>query len=255
MRTIVVAVLGIAIGVLLARSWYVKPAAPDPNQVMVTQMRTHAVIEHERQVAIWYRACPEVPGVNPQIFIAWPARLSYQLELADVSLERDGARITVHTRGIVPVEPGVPTDFMDYLSSGSLFTFANEKDLINQEIRKSSPLARYLSAYFLLRDASLKTEFTREIDELIRHMAGALGVPVDAVEVVINQPEAKLPKLPGIALCEGSTASVNGYPFAKLQDQFTVPIRFEPGSGEPGAAVHGIASVYAPEPGRKPAPR
>jgi len=250
MRYIVIALLSVVIGVLLARSWYAKPSAPDPIRVMVTQMRTHAVIEHERQVAIWYRACPEVPGVNPQIFIAWPARLSYQLELSDASLERDGTKIIVRTHGIVPVEPGVPTDFMDYLSSGSLFTFANEKDLINQEIRKASPVARYLTAYFLLRDASLKGEFTHEIDELVRHMAGALGVPVEAVEIVIDQPQAKLPKLPGIELCGGSTASVNGYPFAKLEDQYTVPIRFEPGSKEPARMPRGIASVYAPEPAR-----
>src|SRR5262249_44153301 len=100
MRYLVIALLSIVIGVLLARSWYAKPSAPDPIQVMVTQMRTHAVIEHERQVAIWYRACPEVPGVNPQIFIAWPARLSYQLELSDVKLERSGTKVIVHTRGI-----------------------------------------------------------------------------------------------------------------------------------------------------------
>lgn len=255
MRYIVIALLSIVVGVLLARAWWVKPPPPDPIQVMVTQMRTHAIIEHERQVAIWYRACPEVPGVNPQIFIAWPARLSYQLELDDVNLERSGNRITVRTHGIAPAEPGVPTDFMDYLSSSSLFTFANEKDLINQEIRKASPVARYLTAYFLLRDESLKGEFTHEIDELVRHMAGALGVPVDSVDVVIDQKPTTLPKLPGIELCAGSTASVNGYPFAKLEDQFTVPIRFLPGSKEPAAMPRGIASVYAPESPHEPATR
>jgi len=248
MKYIVISVVSLVLGLFVARALWIRRETPiDPIQVMITQMRTHALVEHERQIAIWYRACPEVPGVNPQIFIAWPARLTYQLELDDIRIDRTGGAVTVHAHGITPGEPGVPTDFMDYLSSGSMFTFANEKDLINQEIRKASPVARYLTAYFLLRDESLKGEFTHEIDELVRRMAGALGVPVESVTVELDQKNATLPKLPHIELCAGSTASVNGYPFAKAEDQFTVPIAFRPGSHEPAAMPKGIASVYAPE--------
>jgi hypothetical protein len=252
MKYILIALLSLVLGLFIARSIWVKPPTGiDPIQVMVTQMRTHALIEHERQIAIWYRACPEVAGVNPQIFIAWPAKLRYQLELDDVRIERTGSELKVHAKAISADEPSVPTDFMDYLSSGSVFTFANEHDLINQEVRKSSTLARYLSAYFLLRDESLRGEFSHEIDELVRRMAGALGVPVTKVTVDIEEKKTPLPKLPGIELCPGSTASVNGFPFAKLQDQFTVPIGFRPQATEPAAAPKGIASVYGPEPTKK----
>jgi hypothetical protein len=243
MKYIVIAVLALVVGVFAAR-WYYTPKVEvvDPINVMVTQMRTHAVIEHERQVAVWYRACPDVVGVDPEIFIAWPAKLSYELELADVTMERSGDTIKVHTKAIHSDEPAIPTDFLDYLSTTSLFTFANEQGLVNHEIQKSSAIARYLTTYYLKWDTSLRGDFAGEIEGLVTHMAGALGVPVAHVEVDIATQEVNLPKLPKVELCSGSSASVNGLAFAKNEDAYTVPIRFNVAP----AKAAGIASIYGP---------
>jgi hypothetical protein len=256
MKYVVIAVLALVLGAIGAR-WYYAPKAEvvDPINVMVTQMRTHAIIEHERQVAVWYRACPDVVGVDPEIFIAWPAKLSYELELSDVSIERARDTLKVHARAIHPDEPAVPSDFLDYLSTTSMFTFANEQELVNREIQKSSTLARYLTSYYLKRDASLRGDFAGEIEGLVTHMAGALGVPVKQVEVDIASEEVTLPKLPKLELCGGSSASVNGLAFAKNEDAYTVPIRFNvPPAKRSGAAntaeqpgkPAGIASIYGP---------
>lgn len=256
MKYVVIAVLALILGALASRAWYGRsePEPVDPVNVMVMQMKTHAIIEHERQVAVWYRACPEVTGLNPEIFIAWPAKLSYELELSDVAIERAGDTLKVSTRAIHADEPSVPSDFLDYLSTSSLFTFSNEQGLVNREIEKSSPLARYLTAYYLLRDESLRGDFAAEVEGLVTHMAGALGVPAKNVEVAIAKENVKLPKLPSLELCGGSAASVNGLPFARLEDQYTVPIAFRPppSNRAPATSVsdtragkpEGIASIY-----------
>jgi hypothetical protein len=254
MRYVVIAVLALVLGAFVARSYYKpKPEQPvDPINVMILQMRTHAIIEHERQVAVWYRACPDTIGKDPEIFIAWPAKLSYELELADVTIERSGDTLKVHARPIHADEPAVPSDFLDYLSTTSLFTFANEQELVNREIQKSTPLARYLTTYYLKRDASLRGDFAGEIESLVVHMAGALGVPVKHVEVDIASEEVNLPQLPKLELCSGSAASVNGLPFARNEDAYTVPIRFNVppskrsggSSTEQPATPSGIASIY-----------
>ena len=240
MKYVVIAVLALVLGGLIGRSiWKEKPSQPvDPVQVIVTQLKTHAIIEHERQLAIWYRACPDVLGKRPQIFIAWPAKLSYELELGDVQVTRSGTVIKVQTSAIHADEPAVPTDFMDYLSTKSIFTFANEEELVNHEIGKASPIARYLTTYFLARDPSLQKDFSSEVQGLVQHLASALDVKVTRVDVDIPSPAVTWPKLPKLELCAGSMASVNGLPFAKIESGYTVPIGFKP------TAVKGIASVY-----------
>jgi hypothetical protein len=126
MKYVVIALLALVLGGLIGHAiWSEKPAPPvDPVQVIVTQLKTHAIVAHERQLAIWYRACPSVWGITPQIFIAWPAKLTYELELNDVQVTRVGTLIKVRTAAIHPNEPSVPTDFMNYLSTTSIFTFA-----------------------------------------------------------------------------------------------------------------------------------
>jgi hypothetical protein len=243
MKTALIALLSLVIGAFIARAiWLPKPEPVDPIQVMVTQLKTHAIIEHERGIAVWYRACPDVVGVDPQLFVAWPAELSYELELSDITVERTGTTLTVRTKAIKADEPSVPTDYMDYLSTNPLFNFANEQQLLNEEIGKASSLARYLTSYYLLRDASLREDFSTELEELVRRLAGALAVPVTSVKVEIEEFEPRLPKLPSIALCQGSYASANGLPFARLEDANIVPIRFDP--TKPATKPMGIASVY-----------
>ena len=252
MKYVVIAVLALILGGLIGRSiWAEKPQPPvDPIQVIVTQLKTHAIIAHERQLAIWYRACPVVWGKTPQIFIAWPAKLTYELELNDVQVDRVGTVIKVRTAAIHPNEPSVPTDFMDYLATTSIFTFANEQELVNHEIGKASPIARYLTTYFLARDPSLREDFSAELQRLVEHLAGALGVPVTQVEVDVPKPQVIWPKLPQLELCAGTLASVNGLPFAKVDSGYTVPIGFRPaqpfhaGSAPSGDVPTGIASVY-----------
>lgn len=253
MRYIVITLLALVLGGFIGRAiWGEKKVeAVDPVQVIVTQLKTHAIIEHERQLAIWYRACPSVFGKTPQIFIAWPAKLSYELELSDVQVTREGNVIKVRTSAIHPDEPSVPTDFMDYLATTSIFTFANEQELVNHEIGKSSPIARYLTAYFLARDPSLQGDFAQELQRLVEHLAAALGVPVTRVEVEVPKAQVTWPKLPKIELCEGTMASVNGLPFAKFADGSTVPIGFRPpqptrpgGTPTSGDVPKGIASIY-----------
>jgi len=234
MKYVVIALLALILGGLIGRSIWgeKKPEAVDPVQVILTQVRTHAVIEHERQIAIWYRACPSVLGKTPTIFIAWPAKLIYQLELSDVQIRKDGTVIKVTTPVIHSSEPSVPTDFVDSLSTTSIFTFANEQELVNQEIHKASPIARYLTTYFLYHDPSLQADFADELRSLVEHLSGALGMKITEVDVNIPQVELKpqeWPRLPKLELCSGTKASMNGLPFARNMDNGdTVPIGFHP---------------------------
>ena len=253
MKYVVIALLALILGGLLGHEiWGEKKEQPvDPVQVIVTQLKTHAIIAHERQLAIWYRACPSVWGKTPQIFIAWPAKLSYELELNDVQVTRVGTVIKVRTANIHPNEPSVPTDFMDYLSTTSIFTFANEQELVNHEIGKASPIARYLTTYFLARDASLQGDFADELRRLVEHLAAALGVKATQIDVDVPKPQITWPKLPKLELCEGTMASVNGLPFARMESGFTVPIGFHPpqpfhagSTPSSGDVPKGIASIY-----------
>ncbi len=252
MKYLLITLLAIIVGGFIGRMIWgeKKPEPVDPVQVIVTQVKTHAIIEHERQLAIWYRACPQVLGKTPTIFIAWPAKLSYELELADVQIKREGTVIKVTTAAIHPDEPSIPTDFVDYLSTTSIFTFANEQELVNHEIGKASPIARYLTTYFLTHDPSLQADFTNELQSLVERLAGALGVPVTRVDVEIPKvviPTPNWPKLPKLELCAGTMAAVNGMPFAKVEDGYTVPVGFRPQpsarSASPRKATSGAAAA------------
>ncbi|HKZ74206.1 MAG TPA: hypothetical protein VJ011_09080, partial [Steroidobacteraceae bacterium] len=151
-------------------------------------------------------------------------------------------------------EPAVPTDFLDYLATDSLLNLANEQQLVNDEVRKASAIARYLSTYYLLRDASLRDDFAQELESLVARMAGALDAGITSVQVEIPQVKAAAPKLPKIELCAGSFASVNGLPFVRVEDDFMSPVGFKPppsarsNASTADAAARpqpqGIASVY-----------
>ena len=234
-----------------------KPAQPvDPIQVILTQVRTHAVIEHERQIAIWYRACPQVLGKTPQIFIAWPAKLVYQLELGDVRITKAGDVIKVSTSAIHSEEPSVPSDFVDYLATTSIFTFANEQELVNHELGKASPIARYLTTYFMARDPSVTADFGDELRSLVEHLAGALGVRFSRIDVEIPKVAIAFgawPKLPKLELCAGSYAAVNGLPFAKTDGDHTIPIGFRPPASRHSAG--GVTAGAAAQPNAADQPR
>jgi hypothetical protein len=152
------------------------------------------------------------------------------------------------------------------MSTTSIFTFANEQELVNQEIHKASPIARYLTSYFLYHDPSLQADFADELRNLVERLSGALGVKVTEVDVNIPQVELKpqeWPKLPKLELCGGTLASMNGLPFAKNMDNgATVPIGFHPppsrrslsgqknggdvGKGQPAQAPQGTVTIGPP---------
>src|SRR5262249_27609520 len=115
----------------------------------------------------------------------------------------------------------------------------------------------YLTTYYLMKDASLRGDFVAEVQDLVTRLAGALGVPVTQVEVDIANQELKLPGLPKLELCGSSSASVNGFPFARVADGYSVPIAFKPPPSKraqertgatpaPAQKPEGIASVYGP---------
>ena len=255
MRSFLIAALALTVGILLARGWWSKAPAPDPVQVIVTEVKTHAIIEHERQIAIWYRSCPEVVGVNPEIFVAWPGKLSYELELADVTITRAGDVLTVKTGPIRADEPAIPTDFLDYLSTSPWLNLVNEQELVNREITRASPIARYLSAYYQRRDPSLVEDFRKELAEFVMRLAGALGLGIKEVRVEIPDVDVKFPKLPALELCASSTASVNGVPFAKVEDGYTIPFAFDAAAaaGRKGArgVIAGIGATSSAAPRRR----
>jgi len=74
---------------------------------------------------------------------------------------------------------------------------------------------------------------------------------VTQIDVDVPKPQITWPKLPKLELCEGTFASVNGLPFAKVDEGFTIPIGFHPpqpfhaGSTQSSGDVpKGIASIY-----------
>ncbi|HKE44263.1 MAG TPA: hypothetical protein VKB41_06960 [Steroidobacteraceae bacterium] len=249
MRYVLVAILLLGAGVWIGTQWHAQPQPTDPLTVIVTQLKTQAIIEHERQIAVWYKACPEVVGVNPQMFVAWPGKLSFELPLDDVKLERSGATLTVRTSGIRPDEPALPTDSLEYLSTEPILNLVNEAELVNGELRKASGIARYLSSYYLKRDTTLHDAMAEELKSLVARIAGAIDAGITDVRVEIPRPDPKLPPLPKLELCPGSMADVNGLPFAKDESGYLVPVAFRapPPSGKPAESTErprGAAVIY-----------
>lgn len=218
LRNLIALVIAVALGAVGYSFWVRKDAEESPINVMVTQMRTRAIIEHERQITVWYRACPEVTGVNPQVMVIWPAKLNYEIDLAEASLSlgADGV-LRVTTPPIRGDDPSVPSDVGEYLAQTSFWTLESEQAIVMREMRKATPLARHLTAYFLRNDVGLSQHFKEELETYLRGIAGALGVPIRGVEIDIPTVEVKIPPRPEITLCEGSVALANGLAFARRQ--------------------------------------
>ena len=198
-----------------------EPAVADPLLIMVTQMRTRAQIEHEREITVWYRTCPEVPGVNPEVLVIWPGKLSYELDLGQTRLELRGDVLHVTAPAIRADEPAVPTELGEYVARSSIWTLESDRKLVIDEMKKASPLARHLSAYYLKNDATLAQQFRDELSTWLQSLAAALKVPVSRVEVQIETSAVVVPARPALALCEGSTALANGVAFARRQTDGT----------------------------------
>jgi len=218
LKNIIGIVVAVAIGAVGYSFWTRKDAEESPLNVMVTQMRTRAIIEHERTVTVWYRACPEVTGINPQVMVIWPAKLNYELDLAGVklSLSPEGL-LHVETPAIRADDPSVPSDFGEYMAQTSFWTLDNDQAIVRREMQKATPLARHLTAYFLRNDAGLAQQFKEELETYLRGIAGALGVNITGVEIVIPEQEVTIPPRPELTLCEGTVAVANGLPFARRQ--------------------------------------
>jgi len=244
LKNVIALVIALALGALGYSWWINKDAEESPLNVMVTQMRTRAIIEHERQVTVWYKACPEVKGINPQVMVIWPAKLNYELDLAEtkLSLGADGV-LRADTPPIRGDDPSVPSDVGEYLAQTSFWTLDSEQAIVMREMQKATPLARHLTAYFLRNDVGLAAQFKEELEAYLRGIAGALALPVTRIEINIPEVDVKIPPRPELSLCEGSVALANGFGFARRQED---------------GAVIGIypRNTHAPEksPGTKPTP-
>ena len=224
LKNIIALIVAVALGAIGYAFWTRKDAEESPILVMVTQMRTRAIIEHERQVTVWYKACPETKGVNPQVMVIWPAKLNYELDLADTKLNLDPVTGILHvtTPPIRSDDPSVPSEVGEYLAQTSFWTLDSEQAIVLREMQKATPLARHLTAYFLRTDAGLSQHFKEELETYLRGMAGALGVPLKGIEIVIPEVEVAIPPRPEITLCEGTVALANGFGFARRQPDGTV---------------------------------
>lgn len=226
MRYIVLAVLVLALGAWVGYRMHEEPVPEDPIKIIVTELKTQAIIEHERHIAVWYKACPEVTGINPLMFVAWPGKLSYELPLGDVVVERAGATLKVRTSALRADEPTVPTDTLDYVSTEPVLNLVNESDLVNAEMRKASAIARYIASYYLKRDHTLYEDMANELRALVLHVGSAVDSGITQVEVDIPRPDPRLAPLPALELCDGMVASVNGLPFAKNESGTVVHVAF-----------------------------
>ena len=223
LKNLIGIVVAVAIGAAGYALWIRKAAEESPLNVMVTQMRTRAIIEHERQVTVWYKACPEVRGINPQVMVIWPAKLNYELDLADtkLSLGADGV-LRVDTPAIRGDDPSVPSEVGEYLAQTSFWTLDNEQAIVMREMQKATPLARHLTAYFLRNDVGLPDQFKEELETYLRGIAGALRLDVKRIEINIPKEDVKVPPRPELALCAGSIALANGFGFARRQEDGTI---------------------------------
>jgi len=224
LKNIVALLMAVVLGAIGYAWWdHRKDAEESPLNVMVMQMRTRAIIQHERQVTVWYKACPEVPGVNPQVMVIWPAKLNYALDLAEtrLSLGADGV-LHVTTPPIRADDPTVPSDVGEYLAQTSFWTLDSEQAIVMREMQKATPLARHLTGYFLRNDVGLSDHFKEELETYLRGMTGALGVRVTRIEIDIPRQEVVIPPRPALTLCEGSVALANGFGFARRQPDGTV---------------------------------
>ena len=223
LRTLIALIIAVAVGAIGYSFWTRKTAEESPIMVMVTQMRTRAIIQHERQVTVWYKSCPETPGVNPQVMVIWPAKLNYALDLADTKLDlsADGV-LHVKTPPIRAEDPTVPSDVGEYMAQTSFWTLDSEQAIVMREMQKATPLARHLTGYFLRNDVGLSEHFKEELETYLRAMTGALSVPVKRIEIEIPTQEVVVPPRPEITLCEGTEAIANGMSFARRQPDGTM---------------------------------
>ena len=202
LKNIIALIIAVALGAIGYSYWTRKDAEESPINVLVTQMRTRAIIQHERQVTVWYKACPEVTGVNPRVMVIWPAKLNYELDLAEtkMSLSPDGV-LHVTTPPIRADDPSVPSEVGEYMAQTSFWTLESEQAIVMREMQKATPLARHLTGYFLRSDVGLSAHFKEELETYLRGIAGALGVVVKKIEIDIPTADVAIPLRPALSLC------------------------------------------------------
>jgi len=239
-------IIAVAVGAAGYAWWARKDAEESPLNVLVTQMRTRAIVEHERQVTVWYRACPEVRGLNPQVMVIWPAKLNYELDLAatKLSLSSEGV-LKVTTPPIRGDDPSVPSEVGEYLAQTSFWTLDSEQAIVMREMQKATPLARHLTAYFLRNDIGLKDQFKEELETYLQGITGALGLLITRIDIEIPDEEVRIPPRPELALCEGSVALANGFSFARRQADGSI-IGIYPRKSNPEVPERPTAPAAAP---------
>src|SRR5262249_51872241 len=128
LKNVIAIVIAVALGAAGYAFWQSKDAEEGPINVMVMPMRTRAIIEHERQATGWYNACPEKPVQSPQVMVIWPAKLNYELDLAETQLSLDATTGVLHvkTPPIRGDDPSVPSEVGEYLAQTSFWTLDSE---------------------------------------------------------------------------------------------------------------------------------
>ena len=175
-------------------------------------------------MTVWYKACPEVTGINPQVMVIWPAKLNYELDLAEtkLSLSADGV-LHVSTPPIRGDDPSVPSEVGEYMAQTSFWTLDSEQAIVMREMQKATPLARHLTAYFLRNDVGLSDALQGRTRNLsARHCRCAGRAWSRGSRSTFPTVDVKIPPRPELTLCEGSVALANGLAFARRQEDGTV---------------------------------
>lgn len=182
----------------------------DPIRVVENGVRTKAVVQHEKDVTVWYETCPEVAGINPRLFLLWPATLNYEVSISNADLQYDGESLVVNTGPIVIDKPAITTNLIESIPKKTFFNFSDEDRLMNGEIRKTTGIANHIAARYLAHGEDIHASISGKVREFVSDISDALQIPYDTVLVNIADSAPVEVELPELELCRGTPFRLNG---------------------------------------------
>ncbi len=200
-------VIGVVAGWFLHRYFAYRQ---DPIRIIEHGVRTKAVIQHEKDVTVWYEACPEVPGFNPRLFMLWPATLNYEVSISNAQLSVNGGALEIETGPIQIDKPSIANNLIESIPKRTFFNFSDEDRLINNEIRKTSSIANHIAARYLADGADIRASVSDKVREFITDISDALQVQYDTVIVRVAEGDVLESPLPPLELCRGTPFRLNG---------------------------------------------
>lgn len=177
MRIIVGLLLAIAL--VAAGAWfgqYYHQTSPILITNLVANMQDDTVVEHERDMVIWYRTCPKKihwHDISPEILVIFPSTVRYELSLQNISLPElvDGEWI-VEAGPIIADKPVIDTNRQTSLADGNPLT--DEGEYLNRETARMTPIASYLALQQLQSEQNvIRKRMTLQIEKLIQSMQNA----------------------------------------------------------------------------------